>query len=187
MMGVEIEAKLRVENLQAVRAKLVSLGAKPLGVRFEVNTFFDTKDRMLLRDDRGLRVRTLRFTDGRIICEATYKGPRSAGEFKQREEIEFHPDDPEAVEAMFERLGFEKTLSFEKRRESFNLDDATIELDELPVIGSFVEIECDSIETIRAIRSKLDLDAAESVTKSYVGMLDDAVRAGRASGPIIRL
>ena len=76
-MPVEIEAKMKVDSFDAVRAKLRDVGAAGPVEHFEVNTFFDTEDRSLLAADEGLRLRLDRNvgagSERNII---TYKGPR---------------------------------------------------------------------------------------------------------------
>jgi adenylate cyclase class IV len=70
-MPVEIEAKIKVEDHAPTRAKLKELKAKLLGDHLEVNAIFDTEDRALLAEDKGLRVRTARNLDTKIeTCTA---------------------------------------------------------------------------------------------------------------------
>ena len=56
-MPDEIEAKMKVDDLAAVRAHLESIGAKRAGRALEMNVFFDTRDQSLLTNDTGLRIR----------------------------------------------------------------------------------------------------------------------------------
>ena len=62
-------------------------------------------------------------------------------------------------------------LLFEKRRESWRLDDCKVELDELPQIGTFVEIEGASEDTVQAAREKLGLGDEASITEGYASMV----------------
>ena len=59
-MPVEIEAKMKVADLGAVRARLQACGAQMQSIVLETNTFFDTEDRTLLARDQGLRLRHMR-------------------------------------------------------------------------------------------------------------------------------
>src|SRR5688500_13617029 len=132
-MAVEIEAKMAVESVDAVRAKLRETGATPAGSHFEVNTFFDTAERGLLACGEGLRLRLNRdAATGSETHVVTFKGPRRAGPLKSREEIEFDISSGGAAAELFERLGYRRTLSFEKRRETWELDGCKVELDEVP-------------------------------------------------------
>ena len=171
-MAVEIEIKLKVEHLAPVRDRLRALGAQHVGEVMETNTFFDTPDRALLASDCGLRLRHSR--DGATKSEklvVTYKGPRGEGQVKKREEIEVGVDKADAAEQMMERLGYVRQLSFEKRRETWRLDKCTVELDTLPELGSFVEIECPSEADVMRIREKLGLADVPAVTPTYADIV----------------
>src|SRR5579862_2657794 len=87
-MAVEIEAKMAVEDLSQVRAKLTELNAQRIGQFFETNTFFDNEDRSLLAADKGLRLRLKRnIATGDEDHIITFKGPRQHGALKSREEV----------------------------------------------------------------------------------------------------
>ena len=62
-MSVEIEAKMKVDDLGVVRERLKAVGATLVGEYLERNVFFDTEDRLLLTADEGLRVRLARDTN----------------------------------------------------------------------------------------------------------------------------
>jgi adenylate cyclase class 2 len=112
----------------------------------------------------------------------TYKGPRAPGPIKKREEIEVAVDDPGHATKLFESLGYSITLSFEKRRETWKLNDCTVELDELPVLGTYVEIEGPSEASVLAIRSQLGLDDHPTITDPYIALLEaELSRTGSAS------
>ena len=171
-MPVEIEAKMKVTDLAVVRDRLKEVEAQYVGDRLEINTFFDTEDRTLLAGDRGLRVRQNREKTGSAeTVTVTYKGPRQPGPMKSRDEIEL--DVATAAEAinLFDALGYHRVLSFEKRRESWTLLGCQVELDELPHLGKYVEIEGPDEKTIEIVRGRLALDKQPIVHASYVAML----------------
>lgn len=171
-MAVEIEAKMKVSDHDAVRRKLAELGAAPRGRFLEVNTFFDTEDRALLAGDKGLRLRHNRDID--TLAEEfviTFKGPRLNGKVKSREELEVVVGNgPDAVE-LLEKLGFRRMLSFQKRRDRFRLDDCSVELDELPHLGCYVEIEGPDEAAVLRVRELLGLSAVHLVRASYIALL----------------
>jgi adenylate cyclase, class 2 len=171
-MAVETEIKLKVASHGPVRDKLRALGAKRVGSVMETNRFFDRADHALLSGDRGLRLRTnLDDESGKSTHIVTYKGPRQRGPVKKREEIEFGVDDPENAARVFEVLGLELELSFQKRRESWELDACKIELDEVPHLGTFVEIEGFDAKCIQTLQTKLGLEREQSIQDSYIGLL----------------
>jgi adenylate cyclase class 2 len=171
-MPIELEIKLKLDDHEPVRARLREIGAKRLGEVLETNTFFDTPDRTLKSQDRGLRLRTSTLAaTGAAKHIITYKGPRAPGAIKRREEIEFAIDQPDRAVALFKGLGYTDTFTFEKRRESWPVDDCLVELDELPHLGKFIEIEGPSEASILAVRATLQLDDAPAIAEPYIALL----------------
>ena len=171
-MALEIEIKLKIEHLAPIRDRLKQLGAKHVGERMETNIFFDTPERALLASDCGLRIRRQHDVHGgneKLVI--TYKGPRGEGPVKSREEIEITVDNLDAATELLSRLGYGRMLSFEKRRESWTLDRCSIELDALPELGHFVEIECPTQAQVLSIRAKLGLADVPAVTSTYADLV----------------
>ena len=177
-MAVEIEAKMSVESFDAVRARLRELGARPAGARLETNRFFDTADGHLRKAGEGLRVRVER-TDGaggeRAII--TWKGPRRAGPLKSRAEVELEVASGADAETLLQKLGYVLALSFEKRRESWTLDGCKIELDELPRLGMFIEIEGPDEGTVMSVRQRLGLSGHALIGDGYASLLRKHLKA----------
>ena len=171
-MAIEIEAKMRVSDFDAVRTALHGRGAARVGLTLETNTFFDTDDRLLLAGDEGLRLRTNRDADGgRETHVITYKGPMQAGRVKSREEVELDVADAAGAAALLQKLRFARVLTFEKRRETWKLDDCKVELDELPHLGTFVEIEGPGEAAVLKVREALGLADQPIIKTSYIAML----------------
>ncbi len=170
-MDLEIEAKIKVDSHDAVRARLQELGAAYLGKARETNCILDRK-KTLRKAGCGLRVRQIEVLDGDPGSSSiTFKGSVQPSDLKVRSEINVGVDDAEAAARIFEALGFEPFITFEKIRESWQLGDCRIELDQLPLLGTFVEIEGPSEAAVNKIKSELGFDAAKTITKSYVKML----------------
>ena len=72
---------------------------------------------------------------------------------------------------MLAALGFVEVLCFEKRRETWRLSDCLIELDELPYLGCFVEIEASRAEEVQRMQELLELGELEHIQKSYIALL----------------
>jgi adenylate cyclase class 2 len=171
-MPVEIEAKIKVDDLAPFRRKLEQLGAERVGSVLEVNAFFDTDDRTLLAEDKGLRLRQNRdLATNQDEYVVTFKGPRLHGAVKSRNEIEVDVGEGKSVVELFEQLGYHLTLSFEKRRHSWKLDDCKVELDEMPLLGAYVEVEGPSVASVQAVRAKLGLADKPDEKASYIAML----------------
>jgi len=130
----------------------------------QTDQYYDWPDGRLQRADCGLRIRFTEPADSdgadrRGVTRnttVTYKGPRQPGQLKIRRQVEFDTDSA-AVAELFESLGLINALTFQKRRESWKLDGCCVELDKLPGLGSFVEIEGPSADAITAVSKKLGL------------------------------
>jgi adenylate cyclase class 2 len=171
-MPVEIEAKMRVDDFAAVRDALARAAAQRVGEVVEENIFFDTPDQSLRASGNGLRLRRNRDTStGQDNYVITFKGRVAAGELKVREEIEVTVDVRQNAIDLLDRLGYQEQLSFEKRRETWKLDGCKVELDELPQIGRFVEVEGPDEATVNRVRETLSLTGHALIKESYAAMV----------------
>jgi adenylate cyclase class 2 len=171
-MPLEIEIKLPVESHEVVRARLRSLGATFIGRVVESNSIYDRPDGWLRQRGYGLRVRENRSEDGgQLAATLTLKGPRRESAMKSREELEVRVDDGATTTDILNALGLVPILRYQKRRESWELGQCRVELDEPPHIGLFVEIEGPDEETILSARRELGLGGVKHHKASYVHML----------------
>ena len=171
-MALEIEAKIKVDSHDDVRARLRELGATYIGKVRETNRILDNKKKLLGKAGCGLRIRRIDVLDGDPGSSSmTYKGPVQPSDLKVRPEINIGITDADAAARLFESLGFEPFVTFEKIRESWQLSDCRIELDEVPLLGKFVEIEGPAEADVTRAKSDLGFASAEIITQSYVKML----------------
>ena len=176
-MPIEIEAKMKVESFEPISAALAAQRAKSLGEHIETDTFFDTPDRSLQAADKGLRLRVaLDVKSKKTEALLTYKGPVGDGDLKKRQEIQTPLADPHAMATLLEQLGFKQSLRYQKRRQSWQLDSCRVELDEIPHLGKFVEIEGPSDHAVMNARQKLGLVSSPLIKTSYVAMLSAHLR-----------
>ena len=165
-MADEIEAKVKVDSLDSVRQRLLDAGAERVGKVLEVNTYYRLADA-----DCGLRTRLETDETGGTRGRVTFKGCRQPGPYKRREEIEFDASDTAAAGLLFERLGHGRALVFEKRRETFALAGCEVVLDELPTLGTFVEVEGETEDAVTAVLKRLGLGGHESLQQGYASMI----------------
>ncbi|MFH0980453.1 MAG: class IV adenylate cyclase [Planctomycetota bacterium] len=171
-MPLELEAKFGVETHEPVRERLGVLGAQFLARVVETNTIHDRPDGRLRQSGCGLRVRGVEVLAGASHpATLTFKGPVQTGLFKKREELELPLADADAMRRLLEAIGFGEVLRFRKRRESWRLHDCRVELDELPRLGLFVEIEGHNEGVVQAAQVALGLTGAVHEPRGYVGML----------------
>ena len=167
---LEIEAKIRVEDLAPFEKRLTELGAPFEGEFRQHDIFFDFPDRRLMNQDAGLRLRQMRRGDQEkyLLC---YKGPRQGGPYKRRQEVEFAVEDGAAARELVRALGLENILEFAKNRRQWRLDECAVCLDHLPELGKFVEIEGPGEERIAGVLQKLHLESAPIEKQGYAHLM----------------
>ncbi|MFO0973543.1 MAG: class IV adenylate cyclase [Phycisphaerae bacterium] len=179
---LETEAKFRFDDFAALRDRLRAIGAAYVGRVVERNRFFDRPDESLRRAGYGLRVRSVTILDGPARPPTiTFKGPLKPGPLKQRPECELEMADADRAAELLANLGFVECFLFEKRRESWRIGDCLVELDELPRIGRFVEIEGPTVANIAGLQSALGCGDLPIERASYLALL---LAAGPITGPV---
>ena len=192
-MAVENEAKFAVPSHDEVRERLRANSAERLGRVIETNSIYDWMSPdaapsavgALRQRGAALRVRSVEVLEGPARpATVTFKGPVEAGSFKRRAELELPLVEGEGMRRLLEAIGFAELVRFQKRRESWRLGECLVELDELPRLGCFVEIESPDDAAIERTRKLLGLGEAKLVRQSYVGLVAEAfaeeIRAKRA-------
>lgn len=169
----EVEAKIRVPDLPEIRSRLVRIGAGSPSVSDQRDVYYNHPVRDFGRTDEALR---LRYEGER--CTLTYKGPRLATEgAKTREEFNLVVESGENMEEILGRLGFIRSAEVRKHREEFALGTASVALDDVDGLGSFVEIEVmthdagDGAEKeIERIKGELGIEGSH-IPQSYLELL----------------
>jgi len=158
----EIEAKFYVMDLKKIEACLQGLEARLIQPRIlETNIRFDLPDGGLRSEGRVLRIR--QDTEAKL----TYKsGGTNEQGVLSRKEIEFVVEDFEKAKQFLEALGYQKLFYYEKYRTTYEFNNCHIMLDELPY-GNLVEIEGESVESIRVVAGKLNLNWDRALPTSY--------------------
>lgn len=187
--GQETEAKFYVRDLKRIKARLEELGARLIQERvLETNIRFDLPGAPLRAQGRVVRLR--QDTRARL----TYKSASENNEgVLSREEIEFVVEDFEKANRFLEALGYQKLVYYEKYRATYALPETSevlathstaevrkdlgglvlIMFDELP-FGDFVEIEGETVESIRALASQLNLHWESAIATSYHALFERA-------------
>ncbi len=173
---LEVEVKLWLDDVEALRSRLRETGATEHGTTHEEDIYFRHPCRDFAATDEALRIR-----NGSIL---TYKGPRdAAAEVKVRAEHELPVPDEAACRALLAGLGFEAAATVRKHRATFHLDGVVVTLDHLEDVGHFAEIEVvgadaqAAIKHIEHIREQLGLSGARMEPASYLELAMAAKRA----------
>jgi len=176
----EVELKVRASH-DTVRDRLDELGAESAGVVTQIDTYYDAPHRDFAETDEALRIRR-ETRDGEASTWVTYKGPLIEEDSKTRREVETGIEDGDRFDDILEALGFSAAAVVEKERERYRLDGYTVTLDTVAELDEFVEVEREApereVETVRegaADRLRdLDLDPADQLRTSYLGLLLDS-------------
>ena len=170
---LEIELKVHVPDLEPVRAALALKNARFRGKSQERDTYYNAPHRNFAKTDEALRVR---YSDGKAVV--TYKGAKIKNlGLKAREELNTAVESGETFEQILARLGFLKTARVCKQRETYELPSATVALDDVEGLGTFVEIEVlandggdAAAETIGRLKNDLGI-AGEAILDSYLELI----------------
>ena len=188
-MHIEIEAKLKVGSLPAVVKKLKAAGARFVGKHLQTDAYFDDGKSSLRKSDSALRLRRQVVSATRMADKGrkeqiivAFKGPKQKGRFKQRQEIQFEVSDTRLAETVFASLGYKKALVFQKKRQVWLLGGCEVALDELPLLGSFVEIEGPDEKRIAAVQKKLGLADLPHIPDSYAVLMQRQLRRRKITG-----
>ena len=163
MGELETEVKFYLSQPGKLISRLTDLTAELVQPRvLEINLRFDTPGMTLSKQARVLRLRQ----DEAI--HLTYKGP---GQITQgvlsRQEIEFKVSDFTAAKHLLEALGYEVIVSYEKYRQTYQLAEVLITVDEMPY-GHFAEIEGLDPGQIRHVAELLQLNWNNRIIGSYL-------------------
>jgi adenylate cyclase class 2 len=167
----ELEVKFYLSNRKELEEKLIVQGGQLKDPRVhEINLRFDTPDQSLLNTGRLLRLRL----DKR--ARVTYKGLGSIESgARLRQELEFTVSDFDTARALFEALGYQVYMMYEKYRTTYRLGNLEVVLDEMPY-GDFAEIEGPDGQSIQTAAQRLDLNWDTRILDSYT-VLFERVRA----------
>jgi adenylate cyclase, class 2 len=184
-MAIETEKKYRLTKRQrdSVLRRLREIGAQLMGEEFEENTLYSGAG-----IDVGVNALRLRRVGDHASLAYKKRFPDTAG-IKRQLENETRVEDPDAVNAILDNLGYRPALVYEKRRQTWALGASEITIDELP-FGLFMEIE-GSERDILSAEQKIGLKGLRAEHSTYPqltrkhgkrnGKLIEA-RFGRGSG-----
>ncbi|MEW6671395.1 MAG: class IV adenylate cyclase [Thermodesulfobacteriota bacterium] len=166
MEPLEIEVKFYLEDYEALRNRILSMGAKSRGRVFERNIRFETVDNRLIRQHSLLRLRRADKSTLTFKSEAENPGRQ----FKIHKELEVGIDDFDAMARILESLGFQPAQCYEKWRETLKLHNTCFCLDALPY-GNFIEIEGTKSE-IKQWAARIGLDWNKRILLNYLAMFE---------------
>ena len=172
---IEVEVKVRVNDPKLVERSIIALGASPIGIEAQADTYYSAPYRDFAKTDEALRIR---IQDNK--CFITYKGAKLDTISKTRKEYEVEVKDADNMGNILSSLSFTPVATIVKKRKKYRLGDFIISLDEVRNLGDFMEVEVsildsksheDKVESIFRLFEKLGISRDDSIRKSYLEML----------------
>ena len=139
----EIEVKILEIDVDAIRKTLLNLGAKKVLDDELSYVILDDEKENLFKEKKLLRVRKSK--DSAHLC---FKSKAKKGKLRQAEETEVKVSNYEDTIKILKELGFVARHEGKKHRESYSLGNVRYELDTMPGIPTFLEIEADNEEDL---------------------------------------
>jgi len=163
---IEIEVKIRVEDLDSFKEKIVNLDARLEKERYsEENTLFDFSAQTLIQKQQALRLRT-----ARKKTFLTFKGPpEKSRKFKIRKEYETEVKNEKQIRKILKSLGFIPVFTYNKFRTVYRKKKLKICLDETS-IGNFIELEGERNEIVK-FTNALGISKKEFIKLDYIQLI----------------
>jgi adenylate cyclase class 2 len=157
----EIEVKLRIDNLNALKHRLREIGFRIETPRtHEMNTLYDLPGEILRNRKELLRLRQY----GKEWT-FTHKSGSKIGRHSSRQELEIAVSDGKIMEAILRALGYTPSFRYEKFRAEWTDGKGQVVVDETP-IGNFCEIE-GAPRWIDTTAKRLGVERGQYIMKNY--------------------
>jgi len=151
-MKTEIETRFLDINKDQLVKDLIILGATDKGEIKLYEIIFYDKDLNWLKENKLVKLRK----NGDKI-KLIYKNNKEQ-KVDSAKEIEFSVDNLEDSKNFLEALGLIAYRTVEKYRHTFELDGVTLDIDTWPKIPVYVELEGNSVEELKAVTKKIELN-----------------------------
>ena len=163
---VEIEVKIRIDDIKTLREKILHLSAIPEKERFyEENTLYDFPSQALYKKRQALRLRKMNKKSF-----LTFKGPpQISRKFKIREEYETEVKNEKQLRRILKSLGLTPVFNYQKYRTIYRKKFLKISLDETS-IGNFIELEGEREEIVKFAKA-LGASKKEFIKLDYVQLI----------------
>lgn len=166
MDNLEIEVKFVLDDVPAIKDRIIQLGGNCGGPVFETNIRFESESHGLEKNRSILRLRKDRKTTLTFKSDANEPDKQ----FKINTEYEVVVDDFPMMQHILEALGFHQEQIYEKNRETVSLHHTTLCIDSMP-FGPFLEIE-GTKKDIRDMAQRLGLVWEERIILNYVTIFE---------------
>ena len=141
-MNIEVEIKVKVDNLQEIKRKVAERGKLIKAIR-QIDDYYVPCHRDFFKQKpdpiEWLRIRT---NPDKVVFEYDLSINKKAdGDQECAEEYETEISNPEEFKKILSFLNFEKVVTVDKQREYWMCGDIEVALDKIDGLGSFIEAE----------------------------------------------
>jgi predicted adenylyl cyclase CyaB len=169
---MEIEARVKVDDLEKVKSQLTGLGAEFYKEKVQVDSIFKRKGEELAPQGPGGFILRVRESDKNTL---TLKAlTEKAGVWVEHET---EVSNVEEAKQILLKADFSKVFTMTKKRISGRLGDFELCLDDIKELGTYIEVALDSPdsrkskEKIVRLLNKLGFEESQIIHKGYVAML----------------
>lgn len=182
MIEVEIKAYVEEGIDDRIIQDKIEKEAEFVRKEIQIDRYFNAPHRDLSLTDEALRIRKYENEDLSIL---TYKGPKIDPLSKTRVEYETVIGDPEKMEIILEKLGFNHVFTIMKERKIYKINNFWINYDNVHELGRFLEIETkvskeEDLEKARneiiKIFKKFGIDESSFERKSYLELFFEKLK-----------
>lgn len=184
MLEREIKLRLSTPGVTAqVLHRLIMRYGAPMSEVHQRDEYYDRNDGLLAREDFVVRLRVV----DRTSTFFALKGKRvfCADGSSERIELEFEYAEEKEIRRQLAAQGFGMTAVYEKKRIEWRLEDRTISIDTLPILGDFLEIEVRGVESIESAMSELGVIADWATERNYSELLKETLLARGIPVPLV--
>lgn len=191
-MALETERKYLGADFDKLRARLGEIGARYEGIRFETNILYSNVNPACQTDISVVRMRIIEERDRSYniftLKSRSHLEEVSGAACKIREELETEVGDAEIFNQILERMGYQKSLVYEKLREGWKLsfmedgieENVQVDLDRLAFCRCLeIEGTCGGIERAASL---LDLDDSQISVAGYPRVYEKLAAEGKLDG-----
>ncbi|MFN3301911.1 MAG: class IV adenylate cyclase [Patescibacteria group bacterium] len=169
----EYEIKLKIDNPEEWRKKIINLKGKLISKNFEYDISLDKPNHYMKKRGDILRIKKI----GNDVIIG-YKSRKKKKDYKLEEEIEVKCSNLEKIISIFKRLGYTYIRSeIEKIRETYLLSQGKVTIDRLPKIGYFLEVEAQTKNNLLSLIKKLGINRKEIITERYGKIIKKYLRS----------
>src|SRR4030067_1920043 len=110
---IEVEVKARVNDQKQAERTIIALGASPIGIETQADTYYSVPYRDFAKTDEALRVRV---QNNKYFF--TYKGPKMDSVSKTRKEYEVEVNDTDDLGNILSSMSFVQVATIVTRRKN---------------------------------------------------------------------